>query len=202
MTTTAPTTTGTIGGIWLLEETAPGSIFTPERLSDEHRLIDQTAEEFVTKEVMPNHDQLETKDWDLARRLLSRSGELGLLGTDVAEAYGGVELDKAASVVVGVRLGQSGSFGSTFGAHTGLAIMPLRCFGTDTQKERYLGKLVRGEWVGAYCLSEAGSGSDALGAKTRATRQDDGSFVLTGEKMWITNGGFARSLRRLRQGGR
>ena len=191
MTTTATTTAGITGGIWLLEETALGSIFTPERLSDEHRLIDQTAEEFVTKEVIPNHDQLETKDWDLARKLVSRAGELGLMGTDVPEAYGGVELDKAASVVVGKRIGQSGSFGSTFGAHTGLAIMPLQCFGTDAQKEKYLGKLVSGEWVGAYCLSESGSGSDALGAKTRATRQDDGSFVLSGEKMWITNGGFA-----------
>ncbi len=191
MTTTAPTSTSITGGIWLLEETTPGSIFSPERLSDEHRLMDQTAEEFVAKEVMPNHDQLETKDWDLARRLVMRSGELGLMGTDAPEAYGGVELDKAASVVVGFRLGQSGSFGSTFGAQTGLAIMPLQCFGTETQKEKYLRKLVSGEWVGAYCLSEAGSGSDALGAKTRATRQDDGSFVLNGEKMWITNGGFA-----------
>ena len=191
MTTTAPTTTRITGGLWLLEETTPGSIFSPERLSDEHRLMDQTAEEFVAKEVVPNHDQLETKDWDLARRLVARSGELGLMGTDVPEAYGGVELDKAASVVVGMRLGQSGSFGSTFGAQTGLAIMPLVCFGTETQKEKYLGKLVGGEWVGAYCLSEAGSGSDALGAKTRATRQEDGSFVLSGEKMWITNGGFA-----------
>ena len=191
MTTTATTTTGVTGGIWLLEETAPGEIFTPERLTDEHRLIDQTAQEFVTKEVMPNHDQLETKDWDLARRLVTRAGELGLMGTDVPETYGGVELDKAASVVVGSRIGQSGSFSSTFGAQTGLAIMPLQCFGTDTQKATYLGKLVSGELVGAYCLSESGSGSDALGAKTRATRQEDGSFVLNGEKMWITNGGFA-----------
>ena len=191
MTTMAPTATGTTGGVWLLEKTEPGSVFTPERLTDEHRLIDQTAAEFVTKEVMPSHDQLETKDWDLARRLLVRSGELGLLGTDAPEAYGGVALDKAASVVVASRIGQSGQFGSTFGAHTGLAIIPLCCFGSDTQKNKYLGKLVTGEWVGAYCLSESGSGSDALGAKTRATRQDDGSFVLSGEKMWITNGGFA-----------
>ena len=191
MTTTATTATDIIGGIWLLEETAPGSIFTPERLTDDHRLIDQTAEEFVTKEVMPNHDQLETKDWDLARRLIGRAGELGLMGTDVPEAYGGVELDKAASVVVGTRLGQSGAFGTTFGAQTGLAIMPLQCFGTDAQKEMYLGKLVSGESVGAYCLSESGAGSDALSSKTRATRQDDGNFVLNGEKMWISNGGFA-----------
>jgi len=186
--TTAPEKTG---GIWLLENTTIGSVFTPERLTDEHQLIDQTADEFVSNEILPNHDQLETKDWTLARQLISRAGELGLLGTDVPEEHGGVGLDKASTVVVGTRLGQGGSFGSTFGAHTGLAILPLHCFGTDLQKQKYLSKLVSGEWVGAYCLSESSSGSDALGAKTRATRQTDGSFVLTGEKMWITNGGFA-----------
>ena len=191
MTTPAHTAAAVTGGIWLLDDGPTGDIFTPERLSDEHRLIDQTADAFVSNEIMSNHDQLETKDWDLARRLVRRSGELGLMGTDVSEAYDGVELDKAASVVVGTRMGQSGSFGSTFGSQTGLAIMPLVCFGTEAQKQRYLGKLVRGEWVGAYCLSESGSGSDALGAKARATRQDDGSYVLNGEKMWITNGGFA-----------
>jgi alkylation response protein AidB-like acyl-CoA dehydrogenase len=191
MTTTVPGARTISGGAWLLEETAPGSIFTPERLTDEHRLIAQTAAEFVDKEILPNHDQLEAKDWNLARRLVRRSGELGLMGTDVAEAHGGLELDKASAVVVGSRIGQSGSFGSTFGAQTSLAILPLHCFGTDVQKEKYLSKLVSGEWVGAYCLSEAGSGSDALGAKARATQKTDGSFVLNGEKMWITNGGFA-----------
>lgn len=191
MTTTAPIAPTITGGIWLLEDTPPGTVFTPERLTDEHRLMDQTAEEFATKEVMAHHDQLETKDWDLARRLFRRSGELGLMATDVPEAYGGLDLDKASSVVVGSRIGQCGSFGSSFGAQTGLTILPLVCFGTEVQKQRYLGKLVSGEWVGAYCLSESGSGSDALGAKARATRQDDGSYVLNGEKMWITNGGFA-----------
>jgi alkylation response protein AidB-like acyl-CoA dehydrogenase len=191
MTTSTPSATTTTGGIWLLEDTPTGSMFTPERLNDEHRLIDQTAEEFAVKEVVANHDQLETKDWELAKRLFRRSGELGLMATDVPEAYGGLELDKASSVVVGSRIGQCGSFGSSFGAQTGLAILPLVCFGTEGQKQQYLGKLVSGEWVGAYCLSESGSGSDALGAKARATRQDDGSYMLSGEKMWITNGGFA-----------
>ena len=191
MTTTTAATTSITGGLWILEDTVPGSIFTPERLTDEHRLIDQTADEFVSNEITPNHDQLETKDWKLARQLVTRAGELGLLGIDVPEAYGGLDLDKASTVVVGARIGQSGSFGSTFGAHTGLAILPLVCFGTEAQKQAYLGKLVSGEWVGAYCLSESGSGSDALGAKARATRQDDGSYLLNGEKMWITNGGFA-----------
>ncbi len=191
MATTAPTASTVTGGIWLFEDSNARETFTPERLSDEHRLIDQTTEEFVSKEIMPNHDQLETKDWDLARRLVQRAGELGLMGTDVPEAYGGIDLDKASSVVVGTRVGQGGSFGSTFGAQTSLSILPLVCFGTETQKQKYLGKLVSGEWVGAYCLSESGSGSDALGAKTHAARQDDGSYVLSGEKMWITNGGFA-----------
>ena len=105
MTTTAATASAITGGAWLFEDTAAGETFTPERLSDEHRLIDQTTEEFVSKEVMANHDQLETKDWDLARKLVRRSGELGLMGTDVPEAYGGIDLDKASSVVVGTRVG-------------------------------------------------------------------------------------------------
>ena len=179
------------GGAWLLEDTPLGGVFTPERMTEEQRLVDQTAQEFVVNEVIESIDQLEAKDWDLARRLLRRCGELGLLGTDVPEEYGGVPLDKVTSAVIASRLGHSGSFSSAFGAQTGLAILPIRTFGTEDQKTKYLPKLVSGEWVGAYCLSESGSGSDALGAKARAVRQEDGSFVLNGEKMWITNGGFA-----------
>ena len=179
------------GGAWLFEDTPRGTMFTPTNMTDEHRLIDQTAREFVTSEVVVNIDQLETKDWGLARRLLRRAGELGLLGTDVPDAYGGVQLDKVSSAIIAGRLGPAGSFSTAFGAQTGLVVMPIRTFGTEEQKQRYLPKLVSGESVGAYCLSESGSGSDALGAKTRAVYQDDGSYVLTGEKMWITNGGFA-----------
>ena len=185
------TTTMTIrGGAWLIEATSE-PIFTPERLSNEHKLIRQTAEEFVASEVMTVLDQLEQKDWALARALVRRSGDLGLLGTEVPEAYGGVELDKVSSIVVGEAVGRAASFATTFGAQTGLAITPLLCFGTEEQKQRYLPGLVSGEIIGAYALSESGSGSDALGAKARATRQADGSFVLSGEKMWITSGGFA-----------
>jgi len=190
MTTTLTETTQK-GGAWLLEDTPLETVFTPARMTEEHRLIDQTAREFVTNEVVANNDRLETKDWDFARQLLLRAGELGLLGTDVPEAYGGLQLDKVSSAIIASRLGQSGSFSSAFGAQTGLVVMPIRTFGTEEQKQRYLPKLVNGESVGAYCLSESGSGSDALGAKTRAARQDDGSYVLNGEKMWITNGGFA-----------
>jgi len=177
------------GGAWLIEDV--DSIFTREQLSDEHRMIGQTADEFMTNEVLPNVDRLETKDWAFARELVKRCGELGLLGADVPDALGGVELDKVSAIIVGEAVGRSASFATTFGAQTGLAITPLLCFGTDEQKQKYVPRLVSGEILGAYALSESGSGSDALGAKAKATRQPDGSFVLSGEKMWITNGGFA-----------
>src|SRR6266542_769162 len=185
------TATAARGGSWLIEDAPSESVFTPEQLSDEHRLISQTADEFMTNEVIPAIEKLEQKDWGLARQLVKRAGELGLLGTDVPEAFGGVELDKVSAILVGEAAGRSASFATTFGAQTGLAITPLLCFGTDEQKMKYLPGLVSGETVGAYALSESGSGSDALGAKARATRHEDGSFTLNGEKMWITNGGFA-----------
>ncbi len=179
------------GGSWLIETTDAADVFTPEKLSDEHRLIGQTVDEFVTNEVLPKLDQLEQKDWDLARKLLRRAGELGLLGVDVPEAYGGVGLDKISSLVVSDHFSRAASFGATYGAQVNLAVMPIFLFGTAEQKQAYLPGLVSGEMVGAYALSEAGSGSDALGAKASAARQADGSFVLNGEKMWITNGGLA-----------
>jgi alkylation response protein AidB-like acyl-CoA dehydrogenase len=179
------------GGAWLLEETAAADVFTPERVTDEHRMIRQTAAEFLQNEVLPAIEKLEQKDWALARALVKRGGDLGLLGADVPEAFGGVELDKISAMIVGEEVGRSASFATTFGAQTGLAITPILCFGTDAQKQKYLPPIVSGEKIGAYALSESGSGSDALSAKARATRQADGSFVLSGEKMWITNGGFA-----------
>jgi alkylation response protein AidB-like acyl-CoA dehydrogenase len=179
------------GGSWLLEETSPSDIFTPEKLSDEHRLMAQTTDEFVDGELLPALDRLEAKDWDLARALLRRAGDLGLLGIPVAEEYGGLDLDKASSLVVVERIARSASFATTFGGQANLCILPLVLFGTPEQKHQYLPKLVTGELVGAYALSESGSGSDALAARTRATKQPDGSWVLSGEKMWISNGGFA-----------
>src|SRR3990172_7463642 len=184
------TTVVTRGGSWLIEEAAPGSIFTREKRTEEQRMIGQTAEDFMWNEVVPAIDRLETKDWAFARALIKQFGELGLLGVDVPEALGGVELDKVSAIVVGEAAGISASFAATFGAQTGLAITPLLCFGTEEQK-KYVPRLVSGEILGAYALSESGSGSDALAAKARATRQPDGSFTLSGEKMWITNGGFA-----------
>ena len=179
------------GASWLLEETDGSTIFTPEKLSEEHRLMAQTVEEFVENEVLPSIEQLETKDWTLARTLVRRAGELGLLGISVPEQYGGLDLDKASALVVSERMARSASLGAAYGAQANLTIIPLVLFGTDAQKAKYLPGLVAGETIGAYCLSESGSGSDALAARTRAVKQADGSWTLNGEKMWITNGGFA-----------
>jgi alkylation response protein AidB-like acyl-CoA dehydrogenase len=189
-----PTTTETTilrGGEWLIEPSAADAVFTPARLTEEHRLIGRTAQEFVDNEVLPKLEQLETKDWKLAREMVKVGAGLGLLGVDVPEAYGGLGLDKVTSLVVSEKLARAASFGATFGAHANLTIVPLMLFGSEAQKQKYLPKLLSGELIGAYGLSETGSGSDALGARTKATRQADGSFVLNGEKMWITNGGFA-----------
>jgi alkylation response protein AidB-like acyl-CoA dehydrogenase len=179
------------GASWLLEETEPSSVFTPEKLSEEHRLMAQTVDEFVEAEVLPQIDQLETKDWTLARALIRRAGELGLLGLSVPEQYGGLDLDKVSALVVSERIARSASLGAAYGAQANLCIIPIVLFGTDAQKQKYLPRLVSGETIGAYALSESGSGSDALAARTSATKQADGSWVLSGEKMWITNGGFA-----------
>ena len=178
------------GGAWLLEDSA-ATTFTPERISDEHRLMAQTTEQFVTAEILPNLERLEGKDWALARTLVRRCGELGLLGISAPEAYGGLDLDKASALVVVEQIALSASFATTYGGQANLCILPLVLFGTDAQKQTYLPRLISGELIGAYALSETGSGSDALAARTRATKQPDGSWVLNGEKMWITNGGFA-----------
>ena len=175
----------------MLEESAHADVFTPEKLTDEHRLIAQTTEEFVAHEVLPMLERLEAKDWNAARSLLRRCGELGLLGVNVPEEYGGLALDKVSSLIVSQHIAPAASFAAMFGAQANLCILPIALFGTPDQKQRYLPRLVTGELVGAYALSEAGSGSDALAARTRATRGSDGDWRLNGEKMWITNGGFA-----------
>src|SRR5262245_34439584 len=181
----------TRGGAWLFEDAMDADVFTPERLSDEHRLMARTTDEFIDSEVLPNLERLETKDWALARSLIHRAGDLGLLGINVAEQYGGVDLDKISSLIVAERIARAASFATSYGGQANLCIVPIALFGTDAQKEKYLPKLVSGEWIGAYALSEVGSGSDALAAKTKATRDSDGAWRLSGEKMWITNGGFA-----------
>ena len=179
------------GGAWLIEDTDPATVMTPEKLTEEHQLIRQTASEFINGEVVPVNDRLEQKDWTLQRELVKKCGSLGLFGTNIPEAYGGVDLDKISTLVVSESIAEHASFGATFGAQANLTILPIFMFGTEAQKQKYLPGLVSGEMVGSYCLSESGSGSDALSAKTRAVKQPDGSFLISGEKMWITNGGFA-----------
>jgi len=179
------------GGAWLVGETDSSTVFTPEKLNDEHKLIRQTAAEFMTGEVIPLVERLEKKEWALNRELLKKCGGLGLLGTNIPEEYGGVDLDKISTLIVSEQISAQASFATTFGAQANLTILPIYMFGTEAQKKKYLPGLVSGEMAGAYCLSESGSGSDALGAKTRAMKQADGSFLMSGEKMWISNGGFA-----------
>jgi alkylation response protein AidB-like acyl-CoA dehydrogenase len=188
---TATSETAVRGGAWLIDQTDPATVMTPEKITDEQRMIQQTANEFIKGEVLPVVERLEKKEWSLNRELLKKCGALGLLGTNIPEAYGGVDLDKIATLIVSEQVAGQASFATTFGAQANLTILPIYMFGTEAQRQKYLPGLVSGEMAGAYCLSESGSGSDALGAKTRAMKQADGSFILNGEKMWISNGGFA-----------
>jgi len=180
------------GGSFLIEERTPSEVFTPEDFTEQHLLIAQTAEEFANKEIVPNIEKLEQKDFALLRELVRKAGELGLSGADVPEQYGGMELDKVTSALIADRLAKYGGFSATWGAHTCIGTLPIIYFGTAKQKEKYLPGLASGEIVGAYALSESSSGSDALHCRARAQLSSDGKhYVLNGEKMWITNAGFA-----------
>jgi len=179
------------GGAFITGPTAPGTIFTPERLADDHRAIRDALAGFVVKEVDPRRDKVEGKDYATHRELLERLGRDGYLGIDVPEAYGGAGLDRICSLVVNESLAATGSFAVTYAAHTGIGTLPIAFFGTEEQKRRYLPGLADGTRVGAYALTEPGAGSDAMGIRTRATRQPDGSWRLDGEKQFITNAAFA-----------
>ena len=180
------------GGSFLIESRFPGEVFTPEDLNSQHRLIAQTAQEFVEREVVPCLKDIEEKKPGLLRELLRKAAELGLCATDVAQKYGGLELDKISSVIVSEKMARDGAWAATVGAQAGIGILPIALFGTEAQKLKYVPRLARGELVGAYSLSESSSASDALHCKTRATLSADGkSYILNGTKMWVTNGGFA-----------
>ena len=180
------------GASFLLEERQPAEIFTPEDFNEQHQLIAQTTEDFAENEIVPNIEKIEHKDFSVTRDLLKKAGELGLTAVDVPEAYGGMEMDKVTSAIIGERIAKYAGFATTWGAHTGIGLLPIVYFGTEGQKKKYLSRLVSGEIVGAYALSEASSGSDALNCRARAQLSSDGKFyVLNGEKMWITNAGFA-----------
>jgi len=180
------------GGSWLLEDRSPDDIFTPEDFSKEHRQIAQTTEEFAIKEIVANNEKIEHKEWAVTRELLRKASEIGIATVDVPEQYGGADMDKVSSAIIADRIAKSGSFSVSFGAHVGIGTLPIVYFGTEEQKKKYLPKLTTAEWIGAYALSESTSGSDALNARTKAVLSPDGKhYILNGEKMWITNGGFA-----------
>src|SRR5246127_1053745 len=192
MATSVLTKPAAKGGSFLLESPAAQDIFTPADLTDDQRLIGQTAEEFVTKEVLPLVKELEAKKAGLMPQLVKKGGEVGLMGGGVPEQYGGAGLDKIATTVLTEKLSIYGGFAVTHGAHAGIGTLPIVYFGTEAQKKKYLPKLATGEWIGAYCLPEPQAGSDAQNSLTRAELNKEGThYILNGQKMWITNGGFA-----------
>src|SRR6266853_600511 len=192
MATTSAIPTKISGGSFLLEQRKPDEVFTPEDFTEQHRLIGQTAEEFAVKEILPNAEKMEHKDFSITRDLLKKAGELGLSSAEIPEAYGGLEMDKVTAAVIADHIAQYAGFATTWGAHSGIGMLPLVYFGTEEQKKKYLPRLAAGEIVGAYALSEATSGSDALNCRARAVLSPDGKhYILNGEKMWITNAGFA-----------
>jgi alkylation response protein AidB-like acyl-CoA dehydrogenase len=192
MATTAIPKTKISGGSFLLEERQTADVFTPEDFSEQHRMIGQSAEEFSVNEILPQAEKIEHKDYSVSRDLLKKAGDLGLSGVEVPEAYGGLEMDKVTAAIIADHIAKYAGFATTWGAHSGIGMLPIVYFGTEEQKKKYLPRLAAGETVGAYALSEATSGSDALNCRARAVLSPDGKhYILNGEKMWITNAGFA-----------
>ena len=180
------------GAQYLVSRPTPEDVFAPEDMTEEQRQIGRTAEQFVKEQVFPKYDRIEHQDWDVVVELFRECGRLGLLMIDAPEAYGGLELDKVTSWHAAEVLGLAGSFSVSYSAHTGIATLPFVYYGTKAQNEKYLTKIVSGEWIAAYCLTEPDSGSDALGARAVATLSADGKhYLLNGTKQFITNGGFA-----------
>ena len=180
------------GGAFLIEEVSADQMFTPEDFTDEHKMIAKTSEDFVINEVVPQVEYLENHEFDRSVKLLKHAGELGLLGADVPEEYGGLALDKVSSALISEKLARAGGFSISHGAHVGIGSLPIVLFGNDEQKAKYLPALATGEKLAAYALTEPGSGSDALGAKTTAKLNEAGThYILNGEKQWITNSAFA-----------
>jgi len=180
------------GGAFLIEDRTPEEIFTPEDFTEEHRMIAETTRQFVDNEVIPRIDELEKHDWKLARDLIKKAADLGLIAANIPEEYGGLGLDQTSSALVGENVGRSASFATTLGAESGIGLLPIIYFGTEAAKQKYLPRIASGELITAYALTEAGSGSDAMAAKATARLSADGThYILNGEKMFITNGGFA-----------
>ncbi|WP_313803803.1 acyl-CoA dehydrogenase family protein [Cytobacillus sp.] len=180
------------GGSFLIEDVTYDQVFTPEDYTDEHKMIAKTTEDYVVNEVLPQVPYLEKHEFERSVKLLHQAGELGLLGVDVPEEYGGLGLDKVSSALIAEKMSIAGGFSITHGAHVGIGSLPIVLFGNEEQKQKYLPALATGEKIAAYALTEPSSGSDALGAKTVAKLNAAGThYVLNGEKQWITNAGFA-----------
>ncbi|MFC7370920.1 acyl-CoA dehydrogenase family protein [Fictibacillus iocasae] len=180
------------GGAFLVEDIEAADIFTPEDFSEEHLMIAKTTEEYVVKDVVPNIEEMENHNFDVSRKLLTKAGELGLLGADVPEEYGGLGLDKISSSLITEKFARGRGFSISYGAHVGIGSLPIVLFGNEEQKQKYLPELATGEKIAAYALTEPGSGSDALGARTTARLNAEGThYILNGEKQWITNSAFA-----------
>jgi alkylation response protein AidB-like acyl-CoA dehydrogenase len=180
------------GGSFLIEQQTPESIFTPGDFNEEHRMIADTTRQFMDAEVLPRIPELESKDWKLARELVKKAAELGLIGANIPEEYGGLGLDQTSGAIISENIGRSASFATTLGAQSGIGLLPILYFGTEAAKQKYLPPIAAGDLITAYALTEAGSGSDAMAAKSTAKLSEDGKeYILNGEKMFITNGGFA-----------
>ncbi len=192
MATTTPALPKTRGGAFLLETRRPDEIFTPEDFTEEHRAVAKATEEFWTEEIAPNVDAIQHQEPGVAARILRKSAGLGLTAVVVPERYGGMEMDLTSAMIVAEGVSRDGSYSAWHGAHSGIGTLPVLLFGTEEQKQKYLTRLCSGEMIGAYCLTEAHAGSDALAARTRADLTEDGAtYVLNGQKMWITNAGSA-----------
>lgn len=180
------------GGSFLIEDRVPDEVFTPEDFSDEQKMIGETADDFMEKEMAPRIPEILALKYEVTRDLLKKAGDLGLLGIEIPEEYGGAGLDKVSGCLVSEKAARDGSFAVSYMGHTGIGTLPIVYFGTPEQKKKYLPKLASGEWISSYSLSEASSASDAMNAKARAVLSPDGkSWILNGEKMWLTNAGFA-----------
>ena len=182
----------TRGGQFIVKETKFEDVFTPEDFNADQLMMRDSVKEFVDKEIWPNKDRFEKKDYDLTEETMKKAGDLGFLSVAVPEAYGGMGMGFVDTVLVCDYIsGATGSFSTAFGAHTGIGTMPITLYGTEEQKQKYVPKLASGEWFGAYCLTEPGAGSDANSGKTKAVLSEDGKYYsITGGKMWISNAGF------------
>ena len=181
------------GGEFIIKENNSQDVFTPEDFTDEQVLMKESVQEFINREILPNKERFEKKDYDFTKECMQKAGELGFLAVGVPENYGGLGMGFVSSMLVCDYIsGSTGSFSTAFGAHTGIGTLPLVLYGNEEQKKKYIPKLASGEWFGAYCLTEPGAGSDANSGKTKAVLSSDKKYYLiSGQKMWISNAGFA-----------